>query len=527
MTFWDFANKLIELFGTQGILWLLLLSPFIWWVYLNWNIFLKPLPENEEERTQRRNDLEARRRWIENRSFENRYLDLLSRGLDWLAEHLTHDADKMIERTTPESRTGRLFTTNPFTEGSYDLTLRIALVYPIFSFIFAWIAGAEGIFSGIQLLPDKESNPIQYLPLYAAVFFLIIWLSVKGIKKEIKVGKWRGIFFITFCFVYTLIFVVIGGGAMIMAIALVAIAVHLTGTVAVTAVVTSAIIAVVTPAIIPTDGSTIFIAFTAAVIFSYVFGLFADKIKEKPGSSNSILIYWLSYNIFAVILLVSGMVWATPHLNQSDILLLPLFLGILPLANAAMDWLSLGFTRGLLYNIRHGHHTGGMALLWVGLDILLALFFLFAIASLTTLLLAGINAISLAVDGKAIMDLISLFDGLKENPGALEYSWIHFMMLSTLIPTLLHFIIAGFALVLVMPSWLRKWVLSQWNERGDANYVAFFYISFIPILGLIGPLMLLWGLWELLTAWGGYVGWGLLAWMRDIAGLIDPSFTPG
>jgi len=46
-----------------------------------------------------------------------------------------------------------------------------------------------------------------------------------------------------------------------------------------------------------------------------------------------------------------------------------------------------------------------------------------------------------------------------------------------------------------------------------------------PVLGFLGPALLLWGLYELLTAWGGTIGQALLAWVHGIALALDPSTT--
>jgi len=55
----------------------------------------------------------------------------------------------------------------------------------------------------------------------------------------------------------------------------------------------------------------------------------------------------------------------------------------------------------------------------------------------------------------------------------LEFAWIHFMMLSTLIPTLIHSLVAGFAAVLLLPETWRDWILRDWEEHEDARMVAF------------------------------------------------------
>jgi len=81
--------------------------------------------------------------------------------------------------------------------------------------------------------------------------------------------------------------------------------------------------------------------------------------------------------------------------------------------------------------------------------------FLFLIASLTTLLLSLLNLATTAWGGLPLLDLQSLLNGLAQEPEALEFAWVHFMMLSTLIPTLIHFLVAGFAAVLLLPETWR------------------------------------------------------------------------
>jgi len=179
----------------------------------------------------------------------------------------------------------------------------------------------------------------------------------------------------------------------------------------------------------------------------------------------------------------------------------------------------------LLYAIERRHHTGLVALGFAGFDILLALLFLFLIASLTTLLLALLNLATVAWGGPPLLDLQLLFDGLAREPDALKFAWIHFMMLSTLIPTLIHFLAAGFAAVLLLPERLRRWILDDWDDSEDVRRVAFAWISLAPLLALLGPTLLLWVLYALLTAWGGDIGQALLAWVHGIALAVDPSTT--
>jgi len=157
--------------------------------------------------------------------------------------------------------------------------------------------------------------------------------------------------------------------------------------------------------------------------------------------------------------------------DDPGLLLISVFLVLLPLVNAALDWLSLGFTYGLLHAI--GRRSGAW---WPcsspAYCILLALVFLFLIASLTTLLLSLLNLATVACGGgQPLLDLQLLFDGLARESGALEFAWIHFMMLPTLIPTLLHFSVAGFAAVLILPQGWRRWILQDWKKSNHARAV--------------------------------------------------------
>jgi hypothetical protein len=85
--------------------------------------------------------------------------------------------------------------------------------------------------------------------------------------------------------------------------------------------------------------------------------------------------------------------------------------------------------------------------------------------------------------------------------------------------------VAGFAVVLVMPDRWRQWILDNWNASEDARTLAFWWISLAPLLALAAPSLMLWGLYELLTAWRGTVGQHLLAWVHGIALMVDPCMT--
>jgi hypothetical protein len=118
-----------------------------------------------------------------------------------------------------------------------------------------------------------------------------------------------------------------------------------------------------------------------------------------------------------------------------------LFLGLLTLLNAPFDWASLGLTRALL---RRGLELGGwwsycLALADAGLAALI-------IAALALTIVVGVQAFdALANHGgrKPVLPLDALFNGIAAQPAASEYWWLHALLLSTMIPSLVNLVIGG------------------------------------------------------------------------------------
>ena len=123
--------------------------------------------------------------------------------------------------------------------------------------------------------------------------------------------------------------------------------------------------------------------------------------------------------------------------------LIVVFLFLLPLANAPLDWLSIGLTRGLL---RTGLALGGtwrIALISL-LDLALAAVLMFALVALTVALVAAANWATVDGGGVPILPIAPLLDALAADPWAAEFAWIWLMLFSTLLPSLLH-LFAGLA----------------------------------------------------------------------------------
>ena len=211
-------------------------------------------------------------------------------------------------------------------------------------------------------------------------------------------------------------------------------------------------------------------------------------------------------------------------------LILMLFYSILPILNAPLDWLSTAITRSLLYAIVDRLHSAFQAFVWAVLDLLIALALLVTITFVMTIAISGVNQLAIIGGGKAIIDLTQVFTSLFYNPLAVENWWIYFMLLSTLIPTLLHMLIAGFSMILWIPEHWLKWVAKGWRpEQHKADFPKFLlawgYFTVVSPLTLIAPFVLLGGsIWFLLQPGSGdQIGNWLLNSAYSIASSIDTS----
>lgn len=111
-------------------------------------------------------------------------------------------------------------------------------------------------------------------------------------------------------------------------------------------------------------------------------------------------------------------------------------------------------------------------------------------------------------------------EALSKPETAKDYYWVHAMLLTTLIPTLVHFAIAGASLTLWLPQQWRHRIANNLEKNHYKLWAASFYLTFTPIIGLFAPIALLYGLYLLVTAHGGWLGGVLLKWANLLAGVI-------
>lgn len=209
-----------------------------------------------------------------------------------------------------------------------------------------------------------------------------------------------------------------------------------------------------------------------------------------------------------------------------------LFYVLLPLLNVVWDWLSLGVTRSLLYAIADRVHGGWLAFGWALLDGLLALVFLFLITLTVVVGIAATNGLAQLGGGcgATVLDLQLLFDGLRVDALHPDYWWLYFMFLYTLVPTVVHMVIASLSVLLWVPrhtlqAWTQGWKDNQHEFDFPRFALAGGYLAFIAPLALIMPVVLVTVLvWLLFTLGGGYTfGAWLLDFLQGVVAMLDPA----
>ncbi|MGB1311683.1 MAG: hypothetical protein ACPG47_10740 [Leucothrix sp.] len=226
--------------------------------------------------------------------------------------------------------------------------------------------------------------------------------------------------------------------------------------------------------------------------------------------------YWFVYSLLFFTVSLAALVWIE-NVNAISLLL---FYLILPLVNTPLDWLSLGITRALLQSIRFNQHRFTKAFIWGVLDLGLALIALLLVSGATVSVISMANVLAI----KPIIDLQALFISLNNLDNWKDNLWIYFMLLSTLIPTAVHFALAGGALTLAVSNKKRAEILEDIETNNLSAKQAWIYVSVMPAFGFVlAPTALIYSLYYLLSTHGAWLGTWLLSWARMLATAIDPT----
>lgn len=420
--------------------------------------------------------------------------------------------DAKLDEAHKQSGLQKLLGVKPFTVQSYEFCMMLALLYPIFSFIIGWVIGGVGTIGTLEILPEEPLWLKRFASLFVflTVFISAIWSrKLSGLRSRIVFLGTLMVALIlseTLSITFTITLAVAFAGSFVGAFFTVG-----SMTFAASLVLASSVALV---------GTFIFVGqieLIGALILSVV-SLFITTIliKDRRSDSKILPIFWLC---FCCIYLLAGIVGMSYQYNAIGTSLM-LFYLILPLVNAPIDWLSLGITRGLLQSVRFKHHKFGKAIMWSCLDLMLALIALLLVSGVTVVAISLANKVS----PTPILDLQALFISLGNLENWRDNLWIYFMLLSTLVPTAIHFALAGGALTLAVSDKKRKAILADMQTNDLSAKRAWAYVSVMPAFGFIlAPSLLIYGLYWLLHAYGDFLGGLLIAWAKMLAALIDPN----
>ena len=400
------------------------------------------------------------------------------------------------------------------------MCLKLAFFYPLIFFVIGWLLGGNGEFIGIQFFVDNS------LMLDRVIFLLALTLSVFALQRCIHARNP-----VEFAVSFTLALVSIGAGVSVgsgIGVGVIAFvfAFVLVFSLAIAAVVASTF--AIAFAISFAGGGAFsgvfagFLTFFGAFAFAVFFTIWFQKLQAE----GSKIFFWFVFYFFYTAVSAALIDFLTPLDAQfnSERLLILLFLVVLPLQNVWLDWLSLAVTRGLLYGIASGKHRVVTAVIFGVLDIVFALLLMLTLIALVVAVVSGFNILVQKQLGQNLLDFNLLFQQLRQGFSA-DNLWVHLMMFSTLLPTLIHLGVLSFATMLyLVPKKSQKDLNAI--ARGDLETrrkacIQHFLVT-NPVFVLLFPVLAIAGLYSLLAANHAELGNMLLSWAVLIAESIDP-----
>jgi len=267
------------------------------------------------------------------------------------------------------------------------------------------------------------------------------------------------------------------------------------------------------------DRSPLLISATSAFAGAYIgavggtfIGAFIGAVAFA-GASTSVFIVGVSATI------AGGLSGTSADTNA----MIVLFLVILPLLNAPINWLSLGLTRGLLQTIGKKRLPEKRILCWSLVDLAIAIILTVAVSAILVTGIAFFDQFVLKFSNSAIVDLPQRLAELRRNPWSIDHFWFYSLVLPSIQPILMHAIIALMALISWLPSQYRHWMTDPeyFIEDRDRRLATKFWFLIVPPFSfIIAPALFIYGLYLLLSWHGDLLGLGILNMLDGIAGFF-------
>lgn len=437
----DYFETLLKPAGIWGTIFLLLFGLFY---YLLANVV-----SNAATRT----DVT---RWLAADTASMRYRSLLKRGLDAVDRRLSRD-----EASLPDTHAAKAWS-----GGLLSFNLALALGYPILSLLVAWVISGKGNAGDTVLFPAEPNDIKRYVFGAAMCGFVSVALfaehKLKGQRQLVVLLVALGSFFAG-------AFALSVGGALAVAAALVS-GFAFTGAFAGARAFALAVALVVAGAV-AVEGAFAgadALAFVGAAVlagaFAFVFPVAGAVAVFRIGKrTRKVMLATLVWSLLGTALIAAAILFTQTFpirgngISPAGIIL---FLSLLPLLNALADFASCGLTR---YWMRRGISGN---LLWAGIRDTAAGAAIFMALGFATI--AAIHYIR-PQDGVPLVELGPIFDGLRDPDQRASYGWLAAMLFSTLLPTLVHLMLACLAFFTLAPAGLRNWLVQKLTEGADGH----------------------------------------------------------
>jgi uncharacterized membrane protein len=103
---------------------------------------------------------------------------------------------------------------------------------------------------------------------------------------------------------------------------------------------------------------------------------------------------------------------------------------------------------------------------------------------------------------------------------AINHYWVYALLFTTLIPTLVHFVLASTALVMWLPHTLRHKIANNLSKNHYKHWIAAFYLTITPVVGFLMPVLVLYILYQGLHEYSDELGGMLLEWAKMLARMV-------
>ena len=244
------------------------------------------------------------------------------------------------------------------------------------------------------------------------------------------------------------------------------------------------------------------VAFAFAFAAAFAFAVFVETRIERFGHHPKRLIALICFYLLGLSLAIIFGQFVPSRTRAESVFLmlmlgaLPLFnamadfasIGALPLFNAMADFASIGLTR---YLLRKGLTAGSSRRAIFDLCFGGVIF-----AALGCAIITWIHLVQPS-DGPLI-HLASFFTALRATPS--DYWWLAVMLGSTLLPTILHGVIAVFTVLLTYPEPLRRWLVAKLESGATSEtdgWQATWVICGLMTLAIWFPIFSGWLLWKM------------------------------